>query len=173
MCVMIRLLLLGLLLLLLTLGASGCDSVRPSDEPLPSFEALRAEFGGQPPGRGLVRENSGAPYETSATHFTDRDGDLATFVVYLTSEELQTGMTLFLNGVAGPDLQPGTHFETLNVLYGGPGCIGSGGGRLEITAAADSLIAGVFAADISTTTLVPCHRRLSGGFNAVFEPPEE
>ena len=64
-------------------------------------------------------------------------------------------------------------FESLEVSYGGPGCIGRGSGRIEITAVEGERIAGVFAADVSTTTLIPCNRRLAGGFTAVFDPPEE
>lgn len=166
-----RLFALGITILF-TLGTAGCDSGR-TDEPLPSFEELREEFDGQPPGRGLVREDNDSAYETSAIHFTDRDGELATFVVSLESETEQAGMTLFMEGVGGTGLQPNMQFESLQVTYGGAGCAGSGSGRIEITAVADSLIAGVFAADVSTTTLVPCNRRLTGGFTAIFDPPEE
>lgn len=157
------------LLLLLSLVVTGCDGARPT-EPLPSFEALRAAFGGQPDGRGLVRENDAAPYETSATHQTTGEGELAEFRVRLEGEagpNGRPGTTLTLYRLDGADLQPGLQFESLTVSYGGPGCIGHGNGRLEITSVEGDRIAGVFAADVSTTTLVWCHRRLTGGFTAI------
>lgn len=159
-------------LVLPALGMAGCDTLRPSDEPLPSFDELREEFGGQPPGRGLVREDNDPSYQVSATHFTDRIGELSTFVVYLISEEAGVAMTLFMEGVDGNNLRPGMQFETLEVIYGGDAPAGGSGGRLEIIAVEDGRIAGVFAADLSPTTFNPNFRRLTGGFNAVFEPPE-
>ncbi len=163
------------LLVLSLLGAAGCDS-GGTDEPLPSFEELRRDFAGQPEGRGLVRENDDDAYETSAVHFTTGEGELAKFRVVLEGELSANGRprtTLILSGVDGDDLQTGAQFEGVGVSYGGPGCIGSGSGRLEVTSVRDSLIAGVFAADVSTTTLVPCNRRLTGGFTAVLDSPED
>ncbi len=171
---MIRLLAFALTIFF-TLGAAGCDS-GGTDEPLPSFEELRRDFAGQPPGRGLVRENDDDAYETSAVHRTNRTGELVKFRVTLEGERSENGrpgITLIIDGVDGVDLQPDAEFEGVGVLYGGPGCIGSGSGRLEVTTVRDSLIAGVFAADVSTTTLVPCNRRLTGGFTAALGSPED
>ncbi len=165
----------ALLITLFTLGAAGCDS-GGTDAPLPSFDELRRDFAGQPDGHGLVREDDNDAYETSAVHFTSRNGDLSTFVIDLTGEfspEGRPSIGIVLSGVDGDDLQTGAQFEGVGVSYGGPGCIGSGSGRLEVTSVRDSLIAGVFAADVSTTTLVPCNRRLTGGFTAVLDSPED
>jgi hypothetical protein len=160
---------------LFTLGTAGCDS-GGTDEPLPSFEELRRDFAGQPPGRGLVREDGDDAYETSAIHYTNREvgpqGSISTFRVRLEGETRNARVTLIREGIAGTELEPGTQFEGVGVLYGGPGCAGSGSGRLEVTSVRDSLVAGVFAADASTTTLVPCNRRLTGGFTAIFDPLE-
>lgn len=169
---MIRLLSFVLLAAPITLGVSGCDEVRPSEGPLPSFEELREEFAGQPLGHGLVQEDDDPPYETHAVHHTTGEGELARFRINLTTKEEQAGMTLYLDGIEGADLQPGMQFETLQVIYG-VRCAAVGSGRLEVTSVADSLIAGVFAADVTTRTLTPCELRLQGGFSAVFDPPEE
>ncbi len=171
---MTRLLAFALTALFL-LGAAGCDS-GGTDAPLPSFDELRRDFAGQPDGRGLVREHGDDAYETSAVHFTTGEGELAEFRVRLEGEvepNGRPGITLIVRGVDGADLQLGMQFEGVGALYGGPGCAGSGSGRLEVTSVRDSLIAGVFAADVSTTTLVPCNRRLTGGFTAVLGSPED
>jgi hypothetical protein len=164
-----RLLLSLLIAAPLVLGAAGCDSLRPSDEPLPSFEELREAFDGQPPGRGLVQEDNGSPYEASAVHYTDVElgpqDTVYTFVVRLQSD--LADVVLVLYETARSDLVAGTRLERLSVSYSAPDCIGSGSGRIEVTATDGDRVGGVFAADVSTTTLTPCFRRLTGGFNAV------
>jgi hypothetical protein len=156
-------------------ASPGCD-VGPSDEPLPTVEELRAEFGRQPEGQGVLIEGggNGDRYETGAVHLTNvltgSGGTVSTFFLSLRSADPAVrppvAVTVILYDTNGTDLRAGDEF-TASFSYSGLGDGSSGGGTLGITAAAGDRIEGVFAADLSPKGLYPEFRRVRGAFHAV------
>lgn len=161
-------------LALFLLAPAGCDSI--PDEPLPSFEELRQRFGSLPPGEGRVEDSNDLSFETNAFYYVlYEQTENPSFAVEMSIAE-QVGVRFTRDGITASDLEAGMQFEDAEISYG-PGeghCGGGGAGRLEIVAVEDSLIAGVFAADVRThSEILQCGVRVQGGFNAVFAPPEE
>lgn len=159
---------LMVLLLVVGLGVAGCDGFQPSEEPLPSFEELRAAYGGQPVGQGIVREDDRSPQHTAATYFIRGEEELARLRINLDGSEVV--VRLRFDRISGLNIQSGFQADNVYVTYSGR-CGAGGGGRLEITEMEGGTMAGVFAADVTPSSPIPapCFLRVAGGFTAVLD----
>ena len=156
-------------LLLAALALSACDSGRPSDEPLPSRDDLIAAFGPQAPGEAAVRETGDRPRDYSATaehHTTVIVGSESTIATFRTVLDGPDALITFIEErTYGDSLQVGSSLA-VGVAYGGRGDGGRGNGRLHITSVEGDRISGVFAADLTSSGLLPGAWRVTGAFNA-------
>ena len=162
-----------LTMLSLTLSVSGCDGASPVDAPLPSFAELEAAFPPQPPGQGIVREGENyrsGGFTVDATYFDTGVADLR-FVINIEESNGLRGVGIDVGGEFA-DLEDGDTFENARFIYGGIGDAARGGGRLKITEIDAGRVSGVFAADLTSDSLVPVFPRVTGRFNATLAPEE-
>ena len=160
------------------LGAlGGCDSLTPSELPLPTLAELREAFGDEATGEGYVREGE-------RTRRDDGFGTSAAYNVFSGEggfSRLQVEMGLEPDEVGQLSIQ--VRRDSLDYLIPGtevvayfsyspdrPNRSGGGNGSLWITEVDADRIAGVFAADVGVRGYswadIPNFRRIQGGFNA-------
>jgi hypothetical protein len=157
--------------LFLLLVLVGCDSGGVNG-PLPTFDELRDAYREQELGIGLVREGStyrrgGYMVETEYLLFEVGTQRQAHIDLNRVNSLIGIGIILPLN-VGLEDLQPGMELDA-SFTYGGEGDSKSGVGRFYVTAVDSTRVAGVFAADLVSSGLVPSDLRVTGAVNATVQ----
>ena len=159
------------LLFFLLLFAVGCDSGDVGG-PIPTFEELRDAYTEPEFGTGLVREGSnyrGGGYAVEAEYLLFEVGTQRQAHINLDRVDSLVGIGIILPLNLGlEDLQSGMELDA-SFTYGGEGDGKSGVGRFYVTAVDSIRVAGVFAADLVSSGLVPSDLRITGAVNATVQ----
>lgn len=153
----------------------GCDGV-PSEEPLPTPEALIATFGPQPDSTALTcigELNECPPRDRLVVDALFFDTTVRrTYVVPSTRLDFSgpgLALSMRIDGRSPDSLRVGEQY-TARAFYGALEG-GRGRGYVYLTDAAPNRLAGVFAVDVQSQGFVPRAARVIGAFSAAPGPP--